>query len=446
MIDKVRGCIREYSMLKAGDRVTVGVSGGADSMSLLNILLTLKDEIGITVSAVHINHGIRGEEALRDENFVRDYCREKGIELAVFSENVPEIARLTGESEEECGRRIRYECFAKACADGVIATAHTLSDSLETMLFNMLRGSSAAGLCGIPPKRGNIIRPLISCTRQEIEEYCSLNSVPYITDSTNLESDYSRNYIRNEIMPMFSRINPSYASALERCRKAVSDDCGFIDSLTDEIYDGLAVENGLDIKRLNELHNSVKSRVIYRYINTQTGVSPENRHINLIYALLEKNGAVQINEYFYIVSARGKLFAEKKKSCSENKKWSICAEMGVNETPLGKITLMCEAVENINFNKFSEANILESYIDYDKICGNVIIRSRAEGDKITLPSRNVTKTLKKLFTEKRIPAQERDLIPVIADDEKVLWVWGEGYNKACSVDNKTKRVLKIIGG
>lgn len=446
MIDKVRRCIGEYSMLKAGDRVTVGVSGGADSMSLLDILLTLKDEIGITVSAVHINHGIRGEEAVRDENFVRTYCAEKGVELTVFSENIPEIAEATGESEEECGRRIRYECFSKVCGDGVIATAHTLSDSLETMIFNMLRGCTGAGLCGIPAKRDNIVRPLISCTRQDVEEYCRVNGVPYITDSSNLQSDYSRNYIRNEIMPMFSRINPSYASALERCQNSVKEDCGFIDKIADEHYSSLLTDGYIDTVRLDELDSAVKSRIIYRYISDTTGVSPENRHINLVCALLKKGGAVQINEDNYIVLSRGKMTADKKKSETAEEKWSFRAEEGVNETPAGRITLISEDIDNINFNNFYANNILESYIDYDKICGNVVIRSRMEGDKITLPSRNVTKSLKKLFTENKIPAEERNRIPVIADDEKVLWVWGVGYNKACSVDNKTKRILKIIGG
>ncbi|MBR2315746.1 MAG: tRNA lysidine(34) synthetase TilS [Clostridia bacterium] len=446
MINKVRRSISDYSMLKHGDRVTVGVSGGADSMSLLSILLSLKDEIGLTVSAVHINHGIRGEEAVRDENFVRGFCSENGIELTVFCKNIPEIAGATGESEEECGRRIRYECFSKVCGDGVIATAHTLSDSLETMVFNMLRGCTGAGLCGIPAKRDNIIRPLISCSRQDVEEYCRANSIPYITDSSNLQSDYSRNYIRNEIMPMFSHINPSYSSALERCQNALREDCRFIDKTTDEYYSEVLSDGHIDAIRLDELDMAVKSRIIYRYIIDSTGVSPENRHINLILDFLKKDGAVQLNSDYYIVSSQGKLFADKGKNVKTEEKWLINAEEGLNETPLGRITLICEDIENINFNKVLADNILESYVDYDKICGDVVIRSRMEGDKITLPSRNVTKSLKKLFTENKIPAEERNRIPVIADKEKVIWVWGVGYNKACSVDSKTKRILKIIGG
>lgn len=446
MINKVRKTIEKYSMLSSGDRVTVGVSGGADSMSLLNVLLASKDELNLTLTAVHINHGIRGEEAVRDENFVRDYCHKNGVELIVFSKPIPEIAKQTGEGEEECGRRIRYECFADVSEGGIIATAHTLSDSLETMIFNMLRGSTASGLCGIPAKRDNVIRPLISCTRQEIEEYCHINDVPYIVDSTNLESDYSRNYIRNELMPMFSRINPSYASALERCQNSLRDDSLFIDKSANDLYQTVYSEGCLDIKKLEMLDNAVKSRIIYKYISEKTGVLPENKHISIVHSLLQKDGAVQINSEHFVVSSDGRLYIEKKKSILSEEKWSIKAEIGVNETPMGKITLSFTDKENINFNKFLANNILESYIDYDKICGNVVIRSRIEGDKITLPSRNVTKTLKKLFTENKIPLEQRNKIPVIADDEKVLWVWGIGYNKVCSVDIETKRILKICGG
>ncbi len=446
MINKVRRTIEKYSMLKVGDKVVVGVSGGADSMSLLSILFSLKDELKIDLIAVHINHGIRGEEAARDENFVSDYCREKNIELIICSENIPEIAKETGESEEECGRRIRYERFADVCKDGVIATAHTLSDSLETMIFNMLRGCTAAGLCGIPAKRDNIIRPLISCTRREIEDFCSEYNIPYVIDSTNLQSDYSRNFIRNELMPMFSRINPSYASALERCQNSLKEDNIFFEELTKNLYETVYSDNSLDIEKLNNLDYAVKSRIIYKYISDKTRVLPENKHISLVLSLLEKDGALQINSDFCIVSRNGRLFAEDKSIVSLSKAWSLKAAEGVIDTPMGKIKLTVIDEENINFNKILVNNILESYIDYDKICGDVVVRSRMEGDRITLPSRNVTKTLKKLFIEMKIPVEQRNNIPVIADDEKVLWVWGIGYNKVCSVDKKTKRVLKIFGG
>ena len=210
MICKVRNTIDKYRMLSGVRSVAVGVSGGADSMSLVHILSSLKEEYGIILKVVHVNHNLRGQEALRDENKVRDFCNKNNIECLVFSEDIRLIARQKGIGEEECGRIVRYECFEKANCD-VVAVAHSLSDSIETMVFNMIRGAGSKGLCGIPPVREpNIIRPLIDCTRQEIEAYCCENGIEYLTDSTNLLDDYTRNFIRHNIVGAFSHINKGY--------------------------------------------------------------------------------------------------------------------------------------------------------------------------------------------------------------------------------------------
>ena len=211
MICKVKNTIEKHRMLENITSVAVGVSGGADSMCLLHILSKLKEEYSIILKAVHINHGIRGDEAMRDENAVRAYCEKAGIELLVFHKDIPYLAKKMGLGEEECGRQVRYECFSEAHCDAV-ATAHSLSDSIETLIFNLSRGTGTKGLCGIPPVRdGNIIRPLIDCTREEIENYCKENGVPYVTDSTNLTDDYKRNYIRHKIVPALSEVNEGYS-------------------------------------------------------------------------------------------------------------------------------------------------------------------------------------------------------------------------------------------
>ena len=168
-------------------------------MCLLEILSKLKDEYGIILKAVHLNHNIRGQEALRDQRVVEEFCQKLGIECLSYSVDIPALAKEMGIGEEECGRIKRYECFNDAGCDAV-ATAHTLSDSIETMMFNLIRGTGLKGLCGIPAKRDNIIRPLIECTRSEIESYCKDNKIDYVTDSTNLTDDYTRNYIRHNIV------------------------------------------------------------------------------------------------------------------------------------------------------------------------------------------------------------------------------------------------------
>ena len=235
MICKVKSTIEKHKMLDGVRTVAVGLSGGADSMCLVDILIKLKVQYDIIVKAVHINHNIRGEEAKRDENHVREYCKKMGVELLVFSEDIPALSRQLGLSEEECGRKVRYECFKKAGCDAV-ATAHTLSDSVETSIFNLLRGTGSKGLAGISATRNpNIIRPLIDCTREEIEEYCKNENLSFVTDSTNLEDDYSRNYIRHRILPTFAEINPSYAESIAKAGEIIKEESDFINEEAEKL-------------------------------------------------------------------------------------------------------------------------------------------------------------------------------------------------------------------
>ena len=229
MICKVINTIEKHKMLNGVRSVAVGLSGGADSMCLINVLLELKSRYNIVIKAVHINHNIRGNEAERDECFVREFCNKMGIELLSFNFDIPSLSKKYNISEEECGRNIRYDCFAKADCD-VVATAHTLSDSVETVVFNLLRGTGSKGLKGIPAKRyPNIIRPLIDCTREEIETYCRNNDISFITDSSNLTDIYKRNYIRHNIIPAFSEINKSALRSIAKTSEIIEEESDFID-------------------------------------------------------------------------------------------------------------------------------------------------------------------------------------------------------------------------
>ncbi len=195
-------------MIDRGDTVVVGVSGGADSVCLLHFLSTIRGEYDIVLKAVHINHGIRGEEAERDEIFVKSLCEKLCVELFTFHRDVPSLAKEFGLGIEECGRRVRYEAFSSLNADK-IAVAHTSSDNFETVLFNLIRGTSLTGISGIKPKRDKIIRPLINITRSEVEDYCAENELDYIIDSTNLSTEYTRHKIRHNVIPILKSINPS---------------------------------------------------------------------------------------------------------------------------------------------------------------------------------------------------------------------------------------------
>ena len=209
--EKVRNFCLTKGLLDTGDSVVVGLSGGADSVCLLFILLDLKKELDLEVSAIHVNHGIRGDEAQRDENFCRELCRVNKVPFKCVKVDVPAIAEQRGESIEEAGRNIRYEeynIYADVIGANKIAVAHNRNDVAETFMFQLFRGSRLAGLSGIRPMNGRIIRPILPLTRKEIEQYLSGKRQGYVVDSTNLSLQYSRNFIRNKILPAAEELQP----------------------------------------------------------------------------------------------------------------------------------------------------------------------------------------------------------------------------------------------
>ena len=218
MLEKVKKTINEYNMINEGETVLCCLSGGADSVTLV---LCLR-ELGVNIRACHVNHNLRGEESDRDEQFCRKLCKDLGVPLDVLSVDVRGYCEKNSCSVEEGARRIRYDYFESLSANK-IATAHTLSDSLETALFNLARGSGAKGLCGIPPVRGRIIRPLIACTRGEVESFLEERDQSFVTDSTNLLDDHSRNSIRHSVVPVLKKLNPAAEQAFYRLSRSLED-------------------------------------------------------------------------------------------------------------------------------------------------------------------------------------------------------------------------------
>ncbi len=430
MICKVKNTIEKYNLLTSVKCVAVGVSGGADSMCLLSILHSLKDEFGITVKAVHINHNLRGEEALRDENFVRDFCEKNNIELHVFSEDISSLAKEMSVGEEECGRIIRYRCFSQIDAD-VVATAHSLSDSIETMFFNLARGTALKGMCGIPAKREpNIIRPLIECTRKEIEAYCEENSVPYITDSSNLTDDYMRNHIRHNLIPDVSRINKEYEKSILRCMQSLCMDEDFLESESRKLLENSKIEEGYNAGVLRQAHSSLRRRALSSVLNAYMNKSVESKHIDLLEDIVMMSyGKLEIGTDLYIlVKDDIMLIHEAKKDI---KLWKSEVVSGRANTPFGTYILCKGDLKHKNS------------IDADRICGELYFSSRLEGDKFTFKKRGVTKSLKKLFNEMKIPSCERNGIPVLHDGNAVVYVEGFGVNAFYEADENSENIITV---
>ena len=293
--DKILTAIKQYDMLSGCRCVTVALSGGADSVTLLHSLKMLQDELGIGLSACHVNHNLRGEESDGDEAYVRALCQELDVPLKVFSVDVSGSVEKH-QSVEERARELRYEAFASMSKElgSKVATAHNACDNTETVLLNMLRGTGLKGLCGIPTVRDYLIRPLIFCTRDEIEEYCGENGLRYVTDSTNASTAYTRNKIRLELVPKLLEINPSLYEGIGRMTLALSEDSRFLEDMAKNALEGTRTGEGVySREKLVVLPEPILHRVISLMLR-EKDVEPTALRINGFSEII-KSGTGKIN-------------------------------------------------------------------------------------------------------------------------------------------------------
>ena len=300
MKNKVIDTIKKYNLIQEGDKIVLGVSGGPDSISMLNILNEIKEEYKIEIYVAHINHMIR-VEAEDDEKYVQQYCKEKGIDFFVKRIDVQQIANNYKIGTEEAGRNVRYDFFDEVMQEvgaNKIAIAHNKNDKIETIIMNLLRGSGLSGLKGIEPMRDNkYIRPLIECERQEIEQYCEKERLEPRIDKTNFENDYTRNKIRNIVIPYIKHeYNPNIIETMDRLSQVATDEGNYIDSQANKIYKKLLIEKTKDqiilkLKEFNEQEKVIKSRIILLTIKELMGSTQriEKIHIEDIIKLCSNN-------------------------------------------------------------------------------------------------------------------------------------------------------------
>ena len=408
-ISKVNKAVKAFDMLQNGDSVIVALSGGADSVSLLNALIELRAEYNLTIYAAHLNHNLRGDEAKRDEDFVRKLCTKNSVELFVKSVDIRTLAEQRKQSEELCGRDERYKFFdelsGKLCAK--VATAHTASDNAETVIFNLTRGAGINGLSGIAPVRDNIIRPLIYVTRGEVEEYCRENNLEYVTDSTNLQDEYTRNKIRHSVIPVLKELNPDFENTITRESDMLRSVNSFVELKTDETIEQIKTENGYNCKLLSELPEALRLSVIHKLCKLQKG-EVDYKAVKLIDGALE-GGAVTLESGLTAVCKQGTLRFVKDRE----------------EDYFSEIELKL----NTSFiYKGKEYSVKELKLEDE----NIVFRTRRAGDTFTLPKRNVTKTVKKLLNELKIPEENRDSLILAAKESEVLWIEGVGVSRRAS--------------
>ncbi|MGN0521831.1 MAG: tRNA lysidine(34) synthetase TilS [Eubacterium sp.] len=419
MINKIHSTVKKFNMLSVNDRVVVGVSGGADSMLLLNYLLSVKEQYSLDIVVAHVEHGIRGEESVGDARFVEEFCRKNNIEyhqLTIDALNEASEAKI---GVEEYSRQKRYEFFNSIECDK-IATAHNLSDNAETLIFRLIRGTGLKGACGIPPVRGKIIRPLIEVTSSQIRDYCKENNIEYRVDSTNTVNDYSRNYIRNEIISKFSTINNEYETAINNFISSVNEDEDFIEEVSQKAYEECVKNGMLSIEKLKEYDTAVIKRIIIKFLYCYS-ITPDRVCIDKVLSVLKRPSRVQLY---------GSLFA------ISNGKYLRIADFSERNSDCVFIS------EILNISEFNPKDV-DFYCDYDKIIGDFKIRGRMPHDAISPAGRNCKKSLKKLYNELKIPVELRDDVLVVADDVGVIGVVGYCIDQRVKPDENTKNILSV---
>ena len=455
IFEKVLSTINKHELIQKGDKIVVGLSGGPDSVCLLHILSRLKDKFDLEIYAAHLNHQIRGIEAQKDAFYISKLCEEMGITFFIKSINVPEYCEKNGVSIEEGARKLRYEMFYEVKNNtraNKIAIGHNLNDQAETILMRIMRGTGLQGLKGIEYIRdGVIIRPILDIERSDIEKYCEQNNLNPRIDKTNLESIYTRNKIRLELIPyMKDNFNSNIIESIARMGNSLRSDNDYIENESLIKFKEVSNINDdsveINLSYYINLHNSIKVRILRNSIKHILGDTNfiDQRHIDDIIDLEDESKIDKV-----INLPRGIFVYRKKNSIILTNKEIVIEEIefcyNIPSNGFIKIkeigTIIETQVVNINKYKRSKSDKSSKWFDFNKIKGGIVVRSRRSGDKIKLSGGS--KKVKDLFIDIKIPKEDRCKIPIIADSQGILSVGDFRNSEDYKIDEKTKEVLKV---
>lgn len=463
--------MKKLGMAGEGDVVVAGVSGGADSVCLLFVLCALRERMGFTVKACHVNHGLRGADADADERYVREICGRFQVECVVFHENVELIAGKRKQSLEEAGRMVRREAFEKVCAGEMharIATAHHRDDNAETVLLNIARGTGLRGLCGIWPVRGRWIRPLLWAGRDEIEGFLREQGLGWCTDATNEADDYTRNRIRHHVIPSLEKqVNPGTAGHLNELSAQARELWELLEQETERAYRSCVRRGGdggsiLDKAALEEEQTAVKKQLVRRCIAEMLGTEKDISavHVKNVLELLDRqNGrrvdlpgrvsAVRVYEGVEI-SRTGKAGPGRTGGMPDAAEETILEIPGETVLPdCGgedkncRITCRLVPRDSVREGKDIPQKKYTKWMDYDIIKHGLSVRGRRPGDYLEIDAGGNRQKLKSYFINEKIPREEREKLRLIADGPEIVWIPGHRLNPAYYVKDSTKRILEI---
>ena len=479
---KVKDFINKYKMVNDQDKIIIGVSGGADSVCLLFVLKKLREELGFDFNVVHINHGLRGESADRDERFVKECCEKLDISCNTFHVNVKEVASREKLSIEDAGRILRQQTFEKVMKEtrsNKVALGHHQNDNAETLLMNLARGSGIRGVSGIKPVSGHYIRPLLCLTRDEIEEYLEEKGLSFCVDETNEDIHFIRNRIRNVVIPHLEKVNSKAIIHMNETMNHLREIEMFMEMKVEEVFSQVVHAkassahrpNNRGGQRVEKVESSgyciqekdfiIQPLVIQKAIikKVMERVSGEKKDISRVHVdqaleLFNRQVGKQIHLPYGLIGIRnvqevliapreGALTASKFSGSKEKKEVEIKIP-GTTKVPAYNIAIECKWIprEECNFYQPSHS-VYTKAIDYDIIKNGLFLRTREAGDRITVDRQGSRQKLKSYFINEKIVQSKRDNIPLLVDGKEVVWVIGYRMNMEYQIRSDTKKILEI---
>ncbi len=454
MYDKVKSYAQRNKMFSDCRHVVIGLSGGADSVCLAHIMKRLSQELGFGVSALHLHHGIRGAEADRDMDYCKRLCRGLGMELAEIYRDVPAYAKEQGITCEEAGRSLRYGAMrgeAAARGGAKIAVAHHMNDQAETVIFNMCRGSGLRGMRGMLPVRDMIVRPLLCCTRAEIEEYLEEQGLDFCDDSTNAADEYSRNRIRHGVLPFLAEnVNSAAVRNIAAMAEHMAEAEAYLEAETEAGYGRAAKAVGAGIL-LSGLENEppyMAGRIIMRALEElASGLKDIGRvHVEAVAALINADSGKCADVRRGIMGRRVQdgIFLYRDGEMTAPVPVSVRVPSSV--TPWDGAGSFEFSLEDWDAGKKISNCLCTKCFDYDKIKSNLRLRTREDGDYLVIDGLGHRKKLNQYFIDEKIPGYMRDRTALLADGSHILWVVGGRISSEYKVTDRTRRVLRVKYG